>query len=655
MGTKQAPSFADAEAWQVQVKETRRFPETGSRLGSRPSFSHDFRRIAYVYFSGERSTLLLVVRAVGSWQMVTSITLPMDEIISISPSPTPAWSPDDKKIALLNGYNTRNRGTNVLFIDLDSSRITGVLFQAALPSNARLVWPNAATLRAAGFFLAPSFMLDLDTLGVRQYSPQVDNVPKELTDYAGKDLQISNHKNCLVELKSYGFEGLGGQNLVVHSRHHPHTRLLLRNVVQGDGMTDDDWIFWTPDLQYVVFHPHAPFQEQPATLVRLGTTSSPMLDFAIDTAADSVSAEQLGQLKSAFAGGKRVWASVFERRVNPLNGRLLGPDEARFRGQGYLTQIEPTPRFRYSFEAAPARPGDVVSHFLVENTWDWGNKAWGELATATEAATNDAPPGFRDEKEQMSYSIGMSIGKNIKEGMVDLDMDMFHSALMDNLAGNPMKMTDEEMKEGIRAYQQAAAKAKHPEAPAVGEAPKVPPGLSEQKERVSYSIGMSVGKNIKDGLIDLDMDVFKSALKDYLSGKTMKMTAEQMREGIQAYQAAAKAKRSPGSPPQDAGPRTKLFLTQIGSALETYKLNIGHYPSREEAGLKALLVKPECADTSSAERWQGPYLKPGTKIQDAWGHDLVYECPGKHNPASYDLLSMGSDGRVGGGDDIANY
>ncbi len=99
---------------------------------------------------------------------------------------------------------------------------------------------------------------------------------------------------------------------------------------------------------------------------------------------------------------------------------------------------------------------------------------------------------------------------------------------------------------------------------------------------------------------------------------------------------------------------TKMVLSFIASALDTYKLNIGHYPSKEEGGLKALLVKPAYRDASLANKWQGPYLKPGTKLQDEWGNDLLYACPGERNPSSYDLMSKGPDGQIGGGDNITN-
>jgi FKBP-type peptidyl-prolyl cis-trans isomerase FklB len=74
-------------------------------------------------------------------------------------------------------------------------------------------------------------------------------------------------------------------------------------------------------------------------------------------------------------------------------------------------------------------------------------------------------------------------------------------------------------------------------------APKLPPGFKDQKEQMSYSIGMSIAKNIKQGQIDLDVDVLTGAMKEFLAGGTMRMTDEQMMQGIRAYQSASGAKR----------------------------------------------------------------------------------------------------------------
>ena len=102
---------------------------------------------------------------------------------------------------------------------------------------------------------------------------------------------------------------------------------------------------------------------------------------------------------------------------------------------------------------------------------------------------------------------------------------------------------------------------------------------------------------------------------------------------------------------------TKLMLSQVSSALDTYRLNMGHYPKEDEGGLDALLVKPNFENEHMAERWKGPYLKPGTKLEDPWGHKLHYEVvdravDDKKAALPYKLSSLGPDGQPDTDDDI---
>src|SRR6185503_5127662 len=53
---------------------------------------------------------------------------------------------------------------------------------------------------------------------------------------------------------------------------------------------------------------------------------------------------------------------------------------------------------------------------------------------------------------------------------------------------------------------------------------------------------------------------------------------------------------------------TKLMLSQVETALDTYRLNLGHYPNEQEGGLDALLKKPSFENEKLGEKWQGPYL-----------------------------------------------
>jgi general secretion pathway protein G len=90
----------------------------------------------------------------------------------------------------------------------------------------------------------------------------------------------------------------------------------------------------------------------------------------------------------------------------------------------------------------------------------------------------------------------------------------------------------------------------------------------------------------------------------------------------------------------------------FAGALDLYKMHMGHYPTTEE-GLAALIEAPN--DDELREKWRGPYLKEGAKLEDAWGHEFVYESPGKVNENSYDLSSPGPNGQEGDDDDIRNW
>ena len=96
--------------------------------------------------------------------------------------------------------------------------------------------------------------------------------------------------------------------------------------------------------------------------------------------------------------------------------------------------------------------------------------------------------------------------------------------------------------------------------------------------------------------------------------------------------------------------RTTAAMTQISAfstALDAFEVDNGYFPKGKN-GLMDLVVQPR-----DAQEWHGPYLKEIPK--DPWNNDYVYECPGRHNPSSYDLMSMGLDGRAGTEDDIANW
>ncbi len=96
--------------------------------------------------------------------------------------------------------------------------------------------------------------------------------------------------------------------------------------------------------------------------------------------------------------------------------------------------------------------------------------------------------------------------------------------------------------------------------------------------------------------------------------------------------------------------RLTAAKTQISSfctALDAFEVDNGYYPKGQN-GLNDLVEQPR-----DAQNWHGPYLQNIPK--DPWGDDYIYTCPGRHNPSSYDIMSMGPDQRQGGDDDITNW
>jgi general secretion pathway protein G len=90
-------------------------------------------------------------------------------------------------------------------------------------------------------------------------------------------------------------------------------------------------------------------------------------------------------------------------------------------------------------------------------------------------------------------------------------------------------------------------------------------------------------------------------------------------------------------------------ISTFKTALDAFEVDMGSYP-RGKAGMMDLIQQPR-----NAANWHGPYLQSDAIPKDPWGNDYIYECPGRHNPSSYDIMSMGPDGRAGTEDDICNW
>ena len=68
-------------------------------------------------------------------------------------------------------------------------------------------------------------------------------------------------------------------------------------------------------------------------------------------------------------------------------------------------------------------------------------------------------------------------------------------------------------------------------------------GLKDQKEKVSYSLGMNIGMGLKRAGYDVDLDIMKNGIKDVIAGGETKLTEQQMKEVLTAFKKELSSKR----------------------------------------------------------------------------------------------------------------
>lgn len=90
----------------------------------------------------------------------------------------------------------------------------------------------------------------------------------------------------------------------------------------------------------------------------------------------------------------------------------------------------------------------------------------------------------------------------------------------------------------------------------------------------------------------------------------------------------------------------KAQIEAFEKALDTFRLDVGRYPSTEE-GLAALITVPAATTT----KWNGPYLKKDVP-PDPWGHPYLYKAPG--SKGEFEVMSYGKDGLPGGAGENAD-
>lgn len=83
-------------------------------------------------------------------------------------------------------------------------------------------------------------------------------------------------------------------------------------------------------------------------------------------------------------------------------------------------------------------------------------------------------------------------------------------------------------------------------------------------------------------------------------------------------------------------------IERLTGIVDLYRLDIGSYPTTDQ-GLESLNAAP-----TGVAGWNGPYLKDAEGIRDPWGRVYDYRSPSQRPGRSYDIVSLGADGKTGG-------
>jgi len=175
--------------------------------------------------------------------------------------------------------------------------------------------------------------------------------------------------------------------------------------------------------------------------------------------------------------------------------------------------------------------------------------------------------------------------------------------------------------------------------------------LSTQKEKVSYSIGMSIGRNLKRGSYDVNVDTVSEAIKDVLAGKEPKLTDAQSQEIMTAYTKELRTKQEEergklaeknkkagdeflAENKKKAGIKTKAVTMPDGTSAEMqYKIiteGSGPSPSSNDivtVNYKGTLINGKEFD-STAKHGGQPLKRPANALIRGWTEALTMMKPG---------------------------
>ena len=125
------------------------------------------------------------------------------------------------------------------------------------------------------------------------------------------------------------------------------------------------------------------------------------------------------------------------------------------------------------------------------------------------AANAASSSTFKNDKDKVSYSLGVDIGRTLQRLQLDLNEDALAQGIADVLGGKPMAMTDQELQETLQAFQQ-----------------KMMQKQQESMAKKQDEMKAVAAKNKTDGKKFLDDNAKKAGVKATSSGLQYKVIKE---------------------------------------------------------------------------------------------------------------------------------
>ena len=298
-----------------------------------PVFSGDGEKVMYPQI--ENGQLTLIVANLTDHQTLLKWT----------PSETPftlAWSRDGKQLAYL---------ASKLHVVMDLGTPKDVVLPVMLNDRGQeLIWISNGKLAFIARRNAQIDVLDIDTL---EFEPMIAQQPNRKIRDAEFERKLSelqssqrDHKHCKISVRQY-------VGAFVAEHDGSDSQLLLHR-------SDFCEIIASPDLRHILEYGHN--NKRVLTHYFVGLRRTARKHFWIDLNPSQLRSEDTQRFNSDLQGGRPFWGRVYSPLKNPLNGKVVGPDQKSFKGfvrvhdwQKSLVKVS------NSAETVPMHEGDIVA------------------------------------------------------------------------------------------------------------------------------------------------------------------------------------------------------------------------------------------------------------------------------------------------------